>query len=421
MLMFEEIGSGVAEGLLSVFVRGRSVTAGFGMARLAAAVALCALSVGASSAAPAKTSSSTPGVAVDGKRLLTASGAPMRLLGVDRSGTEYACAQGWGIFDGPSDASFMAAVAAWHVNAVRVPLNEDCWLGINGVDPAYAGVKCQLLIENYVASLNSAGLVAIFDLHWSASGAQLALGQQHMADADHSPTFWASVAAAFKSDHSVMFDLSNEPHDISFCAHPDDESFGLGAILAHLTANHTKLAVLCFTHGEASTLHGVDGDLNVLRAAELQAASDHLGVDRVELLDYPDGALDAQPRRALVDHIRQLAADVDPDWLLVFDDGGITGHPDHQAATDATLEAAAALDLPVIAWAIPAAVASALNSEYGTSFVGRAERDCQFVLEVDRAIQLQAIDCHASQANNNPVMRRRLELQHNLEWLRVLR
>jgi LmbE family N-acetylglucosaminyl deacetylase len=123
----------------------------------------------------------------------------------------------------------------------------------------------------------------------------------------------------------------------------------------------------------------------------------------------------------LVDHIRQVAADVDPDWLLVFDDGGITGHPNHQAATDATLEAAAALDLPVVAWAIPAAVASALNGEFGTSFVGRDERDCHFVLAVDRDTQLEAINCHASQSTTNPVMRRRLELQHKTEWLRVLR
>lgn len=204
------------------------------------------------------------------------------------------------------------------------------------------------------------------------------------------------------------------------CAHPDDESFGLGAVLAHLTANDTKIAVLCFTHGEASTLHGIDGNLNLLRAAELQAASHHLGVGRVELLDYPDGALDAQPRQALIYHVRGLAADVDPDWLLVFDDGGITGHPDHQAATDAALEAAAVLDLPVVAWAIPKAVATALNDEFGTCFIGRDKRDCQFALEVSRVTQLEAIDSHASQATNNPVMRRRLELQHNIEWLRLL-
>ena len=205
------------------------------------------------------------------------------------------------------------------------------------------------------------------------------------------------------------------------CAHPDDESFGLGAILHAFANEGTKLAVLCFTHGEASTLHGVDGNLNTIRAAELAAASKHLGVHSVELLGYPDGALAAQPRNELVDHILRTARDVDADGLRVFDDGGITGHPDHQAATDTAVDAADALDLPVLAWAITAHVASALNDEFGTTFVGRERADCNIVLEVDRAAQLEAIDCHASQSRTNPVMRRRLELQQQHEWLRVLR
>jgi hypothetical protein len=37
-----------------------------------------------------------------------------------------------------------------------------------------------------------------------------------MADADHSPTFWNSVAETFKSNHAVLFDLYNEPDGISW-------------------------------------------------------------------------------------------------------------------------------------------------------------------------------------------------------------
>lgn len=205
------------------------------------------------------------------------------------------------------------------------------------------------------------------------------------------------------------------------CAHPDDESFGLGAVLHAFAAGGADLAVLCFTHGEASTLHGIDGDLGTIRAAELAAASERLGVGRVTLLDHPDGALAAQPRAALVAHILELATEVGADGLLVFDHGGVTGHPDHQAATDAALVAAERRDVPVIAWAIPAHVARALNEEFGTTFVGRDESECQVALEVDRTAQLDAIDCHASQSTDNPVLRRRLELQQGTEWLRFLR
>ncbi|MBF6569681.1 MAG: cellulase family glycosylhydrolase [Candidatus Binataceae bacterium] len=137
---------------------------------------------------------------------------PVRLLGVNRSGTEYQCVSNAGIFDGPSDDASVASMAAWKMNAVRVPLNEDCWLGINGVNPAYSGPKYRQAIVAYVATLRKYGLYAILDLHWNAPGKTLATGQQEMADADHSPAFWTSVANTFKKDRAVIFDLYNEPH-----------------------------------------------------------------------------------------------------------------------------------------------------------------------------------------------------------------
>jgi LmbE family N-acetylglucosaminyl deacetylase len=38
-------------------------------------------------------------------------------------------------------------------------------------------------------------------------------------------------------------------------AHPDDESFGLGAIISQMTATGSAVHILCYTHGEASTLN----------------------------------------------------------------------------------------------------------------------------------------------------------------------
>ena len=159
---------------------------------------------------------SGPSIAVSGNRLVDASGAPLRVAGVNRSGSEYACAQGWGLFDGPTDDASIAAIASWGVNAVRVPLNEDCWLGINGVNSAYAGANYQSAIRAFVNRLLAHGLAVILDLHWGAPGTQLATGQEQAPDADHSPAFWSSVAAAYKGVGGVAFDLFNEPHDISW-------------------------------------------------------------------------------------------------------------------------------------------------------------------------------------------------------------
>jgi hypothetical protein len=153
---------------------------------------------------------------VSGKQLTDASGAPLRVAGVNRSGSEYACAQGWGLFDGPTDDASISAMTAWGINAVRVPLNEDCWLGINGVNAAYAGANYQAAIRAYVDRLLAHGQAVILDLHWGAPGTQLALGQEQAPDADHAPAFWSSLAAAYKGVKGIAFDLFNEPHDISW-------------------------------------------------------------------------------------------------------------------------------------------------------------------------------------------------------------
>src|SRR5437762_12611611 len=119
--------------------------------------ALVALTVNPSTAAAA-----TPlSISVAGNHLVNGDGTAIRLLGVNRSGTEYACIQGWGIFDGPSDATSVAAMAAWHINAVRIPLNEDCWLNINGVNPDYAGSSYQAALQSYVKLLHQSRLSAI--------------------------------------------------------------------------------------------------------------------------------------------------------------------------------------------------------------------------------------------------------------------
>jgi hypothetical protein len=160
--------------------------------------------------------SPAPAVHVSGNRLVDAHGHAIRLLGVNRSGAEYACIQGWGIFDGPVDAGSIAAILSWHVNAVRLPLNEDCWLGINGVKPQYGGAAYRRAIAGYVRRLHAAGLVVILDLHWNAPGRQPATGQRELPDRDHSIAFWSSVAKTFRRDRAVVFDAYNEPHDVSW-------------------------------------------------------------------------------------------------------------------------------------------------------------------------------------------------------------
>jgi len=161
-------------------------------------------------------SSSRLAIRVVGDHLVDAQGRGIRLLGVDRSGGEYACVQGLGFFEGPTDAQAIAAMVAWRINAVRLPLNEDCWLGISGVPPQYSGARYQAAVRAYVTRLNNAGLYVVLDLHWNAPAKELATRQQPMADLDHAPAFWSSVASTFRTNPAVIFDLYNEPDGINW-------------------------------------------------------------------------------------------------------------------------------------------------------------------------------------------------------------
>jgi len=207
---------------------------------------------------------------------------------------------------------------------------------------------------------------------------------------------------------------------LAVVAHPDDESFGLGAILSAFADRGSDLAVLCLTHGEASTLHGVTGELGDIRAHELAAAAAELGVSTVNLLRYPDGQLADMSADELAIPVADLAETFGAQGVLVFDPTGVTGHPDHQQATAAALAAATTTRLPVLGWTLPLKVADALNTEYGAGFAGHGPADIDLIVPVDRRRQCQAVRHHRSQALPTSVLWRRLELlgpHEHLRWL----
>jgi LmbE family N-acetylglucosaminyl deacetylase len=146
-----------------------------------------------------------------------------------------------------------------------------------------------------------------------------------------------------------------------------------------------------------------------------------LGLRGHELLSYPDGRLADVPVAQLAAHVVDVARRWGSELLVVFDEDGVTGHPDHRQATRAALAAADDLDLGVLAWAVRGPVAAALNAQLGTNFHGRCAVEIDLTLPVDRERQQRAIARHRSQATDNPVLRRRLELTGPTEPLRWLR
>src|SRR5947207_931561 len=89
------------------------------------------------------------GLHVSGNMLVNEQGQQVVLHGANRSGAEYSCIHGNGFMDGPADEPSVKAMANWHVNVVRLPFNEHCWLGLAGTDPG--GETYQHEMKDYVA------------------------------------------------------------------------------------------------------------------------------------------------------------------------------------------------------------------------------------------------------------------------------
>jgi LmbE family N-acetylglucosaminyl deacetylase len=174
---------------------------------------------------------------------------------------------------------------------------------------------------------------------------------------------------------------------------------------------------LCFTHGEASTIGATEG-LGEIRRRELHDAAAVLGVTHVTLLDLPDGRLDAVPDAELDDRIDDwLTTDVAA--LVVFEPQGITGHPDHQAVSRAAERVADRRALPVIEWGMDPLTASRLEDEHGQPFESIGDGPGVLDVRLDRTAQLAAIQHHASQLDDDPVVCRFLALRGNLERVRI--
>jgi LmbE family N-acetylglucosaminyl deacetylase len=127
-------------------------------------------------------------------------------------------------------------------------------------------------------------------------------------------------------------------------AHPDDESLGLGGILAKYGAGGIETYLVTATRGERGWSGPPEENpgltaLGQIREQELRDAASVLGIREVVLLDYHDGELEKADQsellRQLVEHVRRIR----PDVVVTFDHNGVYGHPDHITVTRATTAA----------------------------------------------------------------------------------
>ena len=129
-------------------------------------------------------------------------------------------------------------------------------------------------------------------------------------------------------------------------AHPDDEVFCAGGTMARAAEAGAEVMIVSATRGERGQIRDATAatrrTLGAVREGELCAAAAELGVQRVQVLAYPDGTLQHH-RSSLGAAIAGIMRQFDPDTVISFGADGGYGHPDHVAVSELTTEAFGAL------------------------------------------------------------------------------
>ncbi len=162
-------------------------------------------------------SASLPPLKTDRNQIVIAeTGQPIRLRGINRSGLEYSSPEDPGSLSkaGITPREF-DQIASWGANIVRLPFNQQWALAAPGCDP-----------EPYLSALDHAielaakrGMYTLLDLQW------LNATQPHGTLKDGSFNFvpplpnaaslelWPQLAARYRDEPAVLYDILNEPHD----------------------------------------------------------------------------------------------------------------------------------------------------------------------------------------------------------------
>lgn len=141
-------------------------------------------------------------------------------------------------------------------------------------------------------------------------------------------------------------------------AHPDDESFGSGGVIAKYVAEGAEVYLICATDGDMGTIpdemKGLYATIRELRLSELEAADQVLGFKQIFTLGFKDSGMMEQEStndpaclwyqwqnspEAVTRRVVEVIREVQPHVIITFNKYGGYGHPDHIAIQSATTQA----------------------------------------------------------------------------------
>jgi endoglucanase len=138
-----------------------------------------------------------PELRVSGNQIIDVNGNPVWLQGVSIASLEWVAAGDYVL------QSVDEAINNWNVNCVRLPMREHFWGGI-GPKQDDGGEAYRQLIDDAVNSCTNRGVYMVIDLH------------RFRAPNEKDAEFWQDIATRYKNHPGVLFEIFNEPHDISW-------------------------------------------------------------------------------------------------------------------------------------------------------------------------------------------------------------
>src|ERR1017187_1062124 len=147
---------------------------------------------------------------VVGTKILNSKGEPVWLRGVNAASLEWTS-------DGQGHIlkTVNKAIHDWQVNIIRLPLSQDRWFG-HGPEQTNGFQAYRTLVDEVVQICATNKCYIILDLHWSDCNEWgTNIGQHSMPDLN-SVAFWKDFAPRYANHPAVLYDLYNEPHDVSW-------------------------------------------------------------------------------------------------------------------------------------------------------------------------------------------------------------
>ncbi|HTE57437.1 MAG TPA: PIG-L family deacetylase [Verrucomicrobiae bacterium] len=172
-------------------------------------------------------------------------------------------------------------------------------------------------------------------------------------------------------------------------AHPDDETFCMGGLMALAAANGQTVVCITATKGEAGSQDATRWPLDTLggtRAIELTTALQILGAKHHHWLRHADGDCSHATDEAALAELMPLVEKYQPDTIITFPPDGLTGHEDHKAVCHwAGLIAAAAKKPPQVYYAV--------NTTDEASYLKELDDKFNFFFNLDQPVLHDKATC----------------------------